>query len=343
MGALPFPGAGRPLDRTLSIAALSVLLALSVPASSALSNVSVNPILNPDFDTYVTAGAPPLVRPVLDRCVGVGHQAYDVLYSSYADWAILTANDVSADPTTAPELATPETVETATGWPAAHAEAIADEPSYAYHCDPRYADTTQLNPWDKSHDQGAGWSNDPGTKFYDVDGDGDQEAVIPRVPTSHTHNLWQSIATPTQAWSANFESFEFTVESGVIPPGANNQIGLGLSPGYMQHPWLGAFWEGAILFRANDMTPDEDGRVRMDPVLQGELICPAGYTPCLEFKAEYNAANAAGKRTLLGQARIVQTSFWSFSGGAGPVVIDDVAFGGIRTAVETLPNPNPGA
>lgn len=319
--------------RLVTILAAALTLA---PLAAADGLIPVSPLVNGDFDTYVVAGVSPAARPALDRCVGIGHQAYDPLYSA---WGAFVLGEVAADPAGASQE--PGFAERATGYPAAHAGMIAGNPDYAHRCDPHYREITMVNAWEKTRDTGFGWSNDPGTKFYDADSDGDVEAIIPRVHQAHNHNLWQSTATPTQAFSADFDAFTFRVESGAIRTSANIQIGLALSPSYMQHPFVGAFWEGAVLFRANDMVLGADGLVSLDPAAQGEITCPA-YAPCREFQAEFNAADAAGKRTLLGQARVVQTSFWAFSGGLGPVVIDDVAYVGAKSAAETPPRVNPG-
>lgn len=319
---------------TRSAMALAVALLLA-PVALGAAALPVNMLVNPGFDQYAVASLPPLARPVLDRCVGVGHQAFDVVFSPWGDWVVATANAGASDPVALVDAATgPTFVGDATGFPLAHAPETL-RPGYAAGC-PNFNDLAQANAWTMSEDRGLGWSNDPGTRFYDFDGDNDVEAVIPAVAAQHEHNLWQSFVSPQQAMSADFGHFEFTVEAGVIPTRANNQIGLSLSPGFAQHPFVGAFWEGAVMFRANDMAPDVDGRVRLDPARQGEIVCPAGYAPCLDFRAAFDAADTDGRRALLSQARVVQVSFWSFSGGAGPVVLDDVAFVDQKTTAEGI-------
>lgn len=313
--------------RTQLAVALVAAAILAPIATAIVPHANVNPLVNGDFDTDTSLPAAAPLGPYIDQCFGVGHQVNDPLYSSWGDWAIGTAND--------PEGATPEGAVAANAYWAGVAQGYAADPSTAYGCNG--LDSALVNPSEKIVDPGFMWSNDPGTQFGDLDGDGDREARIPRVPAEHTHNLYQAIATPTQAFGANFHAFAFTVESGAIPPTANVQVGLSLSPSYQQHPFVGTFWEGAVLFRADDFAP-QGHHVALDPVHQGEIVCPAGYSPCLAFKADYLAADDAGKRTLLGQARIVQTSFWAFSGGAGPVVIDDVAYVGALPLGGTAPN-----
>jgi hypothetical protein len=228
----------------LSITQLAVALvaaAILAPAASALvTGPHVNPLMNGDFDMETSQPALDPVRPFVDQCLGIGHQAMDPLYSSWGDWAISTAND--------PANSTPEEAAAANAYWQGVAEGYAADPGTVYGCNG--VDTALVNPSEKIVDPGFQWSNDPGTTFGDFDGDGDREARIPRVPAEHTHNLWQSVATPTQAFSADFDLFAFRVESGVVPASANIQVGLSLSPGYQQHPFVGAFWEGAILFRS---------------------------------------------------------------------------------------------
>jgi hypothetical protein len=319
--------------------AVLVAAALLVPIAAADGLLPINPITNGDFDTAVTPGGVGPARPVLDRCIGIGHQGLNPLFSSYGDWSLALINDGAADPTTVATKATGATfADDATGYPIAAAGGYAGNPDSILGCDPNFNDLAQPNPWNSLRDDGFMWSNDPATSFLDVTGDGDTEAVIPSVPAQHSHSLWQSIATSTQAFSADFDAFQFTVESGSLPASANVQVGLSLTPSYMQSPWVVAFWEGAVYFTSADLVPDASGRVSVNPVAKGEIICPAAYTPCEEFRADYNAADAVGKATLLGQTRIVQTSFWSFNNPAGPVVLDDIAYLGAKSFAETVPN-----
>ena len=323
------------MNRTLVVLAL----ALAVPLAGATGLIPLNPILNGNFDVDTATQAAAPAAPLVDVCVGIGHQALIPLYSPYGDWAIAVANDASADPTVVPGIVTdPAFPDDATGYPVQYASDAAAAPDTVVLCDPGYQDLAQINPARKIMSGGASWSSDPGTTYRDFSGDGDIEAIIPVQPEEHSHNLWQSTATTTIAWSADFDAFRFVLESGTIPPPANIQLGLALTPSYQQSPWLAGFWEGAVLFRSNDLVPSGDGTVSVHPIDQGEIICPAGYTPCLAFKADYDAADVAGKHTLLGQVRIVQTSFWSFHNAGGPVVLDNVAIVGGKTMAETVPN-----
>ncbi|MFA5862312.1 MAG: hypothetical protein WDA16_11525, partial [Candidatus Thermoplasmatota archaeon] len=173
-------------------------------------------------------------------------------------------------------------------------------------------------------------------KFYDFDGNGELDAVLP--PTgSSTQNMWQSLLPPLQIPSGDFDSFEFTVESGALSAYSNIQVGFSTSPLFSQNPWVVAFWDGAIMFPQSNMLPDSNGRVRLEPVAQGDIICP-DYQPCLDFKENYTAADDAGKHALLAELRIIQVGFWSFNlGNTEPVVLDDVAIVGSRMIGDVQP------
>lgn len=184
------------------------------------------------------------------------------------------------------------------------------------------------------------WSSEDGMVFGDsgLDGDGDREAIINAGSGVSNHNFWQAWPSPHQAYTANFDEYRFKLESGSIPAAANIQVGLSLSPLFVQHPFVLVFWEGAVMFTGSQMVPDAGGVVHLDPVTQGQVICPADYDPCLDFQSQFNAAaTAAGRRALLGETRVVQDSFWNFNLGSGTVVIDDVAIVGATTPPEELP------
>lgn len=324
------------MSRTI-VFAMVVAVATFMPAAGAEGLVAANPLINGDFDAGFVIGGLTPARPALDRCIGVGHQVIHVVESSWADWGIMTVNGAFANPSGVVNATNDDLAGQATGFPIEHVGSTAGDPDSVHECDPQFREFALVNPWNMAHDRAVGWSNDAGTDFYDFSDDGDIEAIIPSRPAEHSHNMWQSAATTTQAFSADFDAFEFRLESGQIPARANIQLGLSLSPSWMQHPFVGTFWEGAVYFTASDMVPDEDGLVSLHPIAAGEIICP-DYTPCREFKAAYVAADDAGKATLLGQTRLIQTSFWQFNNAAGPVVIDDIAYVGAKTAAETMPN-----
>ncbi|MFA5862375.1 MAG: hypothetical protein WDA16_11845 [Candidatus Thermoplasmatota archaeon] len=314
----------------------------------------LNPLVNGDFDTYVTPGMAQALRPVADRCFGIGHQVLDPLGSS---WEHSTEDHVNAvgdelnaanqsaqggnvtDAANHTQSAANLTAETdpnsTADYVGTYPELITGNPSYPYYCDPNYNEFAMLNAWNISRDRGLAWSSEKVT-FTDNNGDGDQEAVFNTTPGAF---LYQAAASTQQAWSADFDSFEFTLESGNLPPGAYIQIGFSVVPGYQQNPFIGVWWDG-IQFNKKNMTLDEQGRIHLNPIKDGFIVC-AVYTPCTDFQKAYSVGDEKAKHNLLGQVRLVQTSFWGFGNPSGHVVIDDVAYVGAKTMAETVPNLNP--
>jgi hypothetical protein len=333
---------------------------LMTPLAFGEGLLPLNPLVNGDLDTYVTPGMAAALQPVADRCFGIGHQAFDVLYSSWADSTLAHENDVERDvdagteaaasgdapgaathagnaATTAAETDPAPTAEFLGSYPGL----IGSNPAYPYYCDPNYREIAMPNAWAMSRDRGLAWSSNE-VIFTDSTGDGDQEAVFNKTTTAY---LYQAAVSTQQAWSADFDDFEFTLESGQLPPGAYIQIGFSVNPGYQQNPWIGIWWDGGIQFDQNDMVPDAQGRIHLNTTADGSIVCP-DYTPCYDFQRAYNAGTPAEKHTLLGQVRLVQTSFWSFGNPNGNVVLDDIAYVGAKTMAETMaetpPSPNPG-
>lgn len=192
-----------------------------------------------------------------------------------------------------------------------------------------------VNPCNTSATKALAWSSPRTTVFGNFHAaEPDREVKIPANASHGSHNLWQSWANPQQLFTANFSLFEFKVEAGTVPSAANVQVGLSLSPGYAQHPFVGVFWEGAVYFNGSDVQPDTLSFVRMDPARDGSILCPADYSPCLDFQADFDAANLVGKRELLGQARMVQVSFWNFNTGSSDVVLDWLLISGAKTVPE---------
>lgn len=193
--------------------------------------------------------------------------------------------------------------------------------------------STALEP-DRSADFGFSFDSDP---F-------DREVRIPADASKSGHNIWQTFPSKQEAYTANFTTYQFTVEDGQIPSKAKIEVSLSLSPGYAQHPFVGVFYEAQVVFDAEDMVPNANGVVQPDPLQDGRIECP-DYQPCRDFRSDYQDADEDGKRALLGQTRLTQNSFWSFNRGDTDVVLDDISIVGATTAAEELAaanvNPNP--
>ena len=178
------------------------------------------------------------------------------------------------------------------------------------------------------------WSHGSGVLFEDFDGDGDREAKIlngVHDPSVGSHNVWQSYASPQQAWTAGFDAFTFRVESGAVPANAAIVLSLSTTPVSNVSPWVGVYIECSLTLRVANFAK-EDGTWTADPT-SGTFA--SRYVDCNDERAAWDAASSAEeRRAVLAKLRIVQTSFWSFNAGSAPVVLDGVEILGAPTAVE---------
>ncbi|MFA5862376.1 MAG: hypothetical protein WDA16_11850 [Candidatus Thermoplasmatota archaeon] len=318
---------------------------LMTPLAFGKGLLPLNPLVNGDFDTYITPGMAAVLQPVADHCFGVGHQA---VYPYKSEWAAYILKGVN-DPPWLVQQAQDDPNGTAgnfTGYPVAYAGEYAAAPKRTYECDPDHKDQESVNAWEASRDQGLGWGKDASTQIKDYSGDGDREAVFGTDSSAFLYQSYDKAGLTQQAWSADFDSFDFTLEAGNIRNGAEIEIPFSLTPGYMQSPYVGIFYEGFIhLNVTNQMALDGNGHVQLDPIADGYITCPKAYPPCETFKdAYYNTNNtSANQHKLLGEIRLLYTKFLNFGDATEHVVIDDVAYIGAKTMVETEPNPNPGA
>lgn len=195
-----------------------------------------------------------------------------------------------------------------------------------------------INPCHTGAFKAAQWSSGMTTEFGDFDGDGDREAKFLAGSTDPNlgagHNLWQAYPNTQQAYTAGFASYELSVE-GDVPANAAILLSLSTTPITSQTPWVGPFLECSLAFRGDLLTPDESGRIVIDPTYG---VLSTRYVDCDGPAAAFNAAAPGSdeRREILDGLRIVQNSFWSWNAGESDVVIDDVTMVGSRTAVESL-------
>lgn len=303
-----------------------VLFAAPVLGSGGLS--PVGPVVNGGFESPpIPPAAGDAIRDTpLDRCIGIGHQVFygtDSPQHKAIDEGdpVGAAQQVAQDPK--------EEGRKASGLD--HCVSSGSEGSDVFWVSPVHQVDGEPNGWSTCLDSSVDFG-------FDLDDDPfDREARVLADPTKCNHNMWQSFASIGQAWSLNFESFDFTVEDGVIGTSANVQLGFSLSPLYAQHPYVGVFYEGALLFNGEDLVP-ENGKVTVSPA-DATIICP-DYQPCRDFRTDVENGDAN-----VGQVRLVQLSFWNFNRGPTPVVIDDVAIVGATTVAEEAAagniKPNP--
>lgn len=193
---------------------------------------------------------------------------------------------------------------------------------------------TTVDGCDGSAFTASGWSHGSNVVFEDVDGDGEREARTvpgPLDPETGTHTMWQSFADPQQAFAGDFERLEFRVESGAVPAGAGVVFSFSNTPVGDQTPWVGLFITCSLSLPRAVLAPDADGVVRVSP-LEGSFR--STFEDCDDQAAAWNApgATAADRMAVLAGLRIVQHSYWGFSGSA--VVLDGVTIVGARTFVE---------
>ncbi len=170
----------------------------------------------------------------------------------------------------------------------------------------------------------------------------DREVRVLACSDCSGHNFWQ-VSNRHVAYTGNFDAFEFRVEAGEISDTGRVVISFSDTPLGTQSPWAAGFvlCELSFPLSAMEATPDENGLVSVDP-LDGDFR--SLYSSCDDDQALWNdqGTTADEKREMLGQLRIIQTSFWNFHVPPSQasedcdcaIVIDDVAIVGATTAAE---------
>lgn len=342
----------------LAIALVTVVLPLAVADSVAPGG----PVTNGGFENpFVPSqvydafeGSP------ADTCIGIGHQ---VLWGEESTQHQVTGDKSPAEngePEVDPNNVFPVIVRFADS--ERPVEEIGEEATYQAglgHCvfsNEEGKDLVWLSPGHRSNAPIA-WSTAntrASTVFsYEADDDPfDREARIIGDGSLSGHNLWQSFAGKQQVYTANFDTYTFTIENWdelkaldqPLGTGAQIQLSFSVSPMQEQNPWVGVFVDGTLRFKVDTILEniDEDGVVRLDPTEDlTDVIC-RGYPPCLEIKddLESDDTDEESKRATLGRLRLVQNSFWAFNKGPADVVIDDVAIDGYTTVVDEAATGN---
>lgn len=176
-------------------------------------------------------------------------------------------------------------------------------------------------------------------QVVDRDGDGDLEMAVPS-PAINGHSFYQAFANPQQAFRGDARKLSFDLETGTPTPGTGSGvviISYSQSPYDMIHPWVPIYVECSLTFSsttllAGSWTPygGPKGGTYWHVEIGPEAAPMRSYWPgCDATAAEYNAANAQGRRDILTRLRPVQTSFWNFDGQ----VVDNVGLRGSLPAV----------
>lgn len=285
-----------------------------------------NAVVNGDFELHnpdETDDA--LEGSVLDECIGIGHQVFWGTDSPQGQIASSIDANADADPEEGASANASANLSSAQ----AGASQVAEDPEgeafflagYG-HCvfsDEEGADVAWLNPRHQASNPALAWSATPveeggSTSFEDGDGDGDREAVVLADPARENHNMWQSWLSTNQAFTANFETFEFDVEAGTIADNARVVLSLSATPLAVQSPWVGLWLDCQLRFSADQLEASLSGdRVVADP-LEASFSAAGSGDDCDDLEEAWDAAESEeDKREILGQLRIGQLSFWSFN------------------------------
>lgn len=306
--------------RVLLIVTAAALLSPFAMGGGALP---VNAVVNGDFELYTDQGVETPADDVLDTCVGIGHQVY------YGEETVQADLADRQDPAGAADRVTAD--------PAEEAARHAGVGYCVYSTDDGY-DLVWAVPSAQAQRPAVGWSFDlsPGVEWGDFDGDGDREAKFP-TGVGSGHNMWQSYASSNQAFTADFDAFEFTIENGAVPQGAV-VLSLSMTPLAAQSADVPYYFECQITFSVTQIRDSVgvDGRVSMDPA---DATFRSRNAACNELDAQWDSATNAERHVILGQLRVVQLSFWNFNRGPTDTIVDEVAMTWSRSAVEAAAGP----
>lgn len=309
--------------RSASIPLLVVLGATLMIAPMGLGQAPIpdtgaNPVVNGDFELSIPDEATaPLEGTPADECVGVGHQVFYGTETYQHD--LIDENDPGA----AAERDPGQQAELLSGY--GHC-VFSDEQGY---------DLAWINPVNTASDDAVQWSGHNDDTVTDVDGDGDREIQVDPATAESSHSFWQAYPNAFQAFTGNFDALEFDVEDGQIPDRAFVQVSLSATPLHTQTEDLVIYRDCALTFKNLDDAV-QNGHVAIDPV--DAQFSDTGDADCEDLEDAWNDPSTTDddRRTMLGQLRIVQLSFWRLNAGTDAVVIDNVSLTGSSTVVEEI-------
>lgn len=200
-------------------------------------------------------------------------------------------------------------------------------------------------------------STDKPVLFFDVNGDGDREAVIEPCPSKCMgETLVQQTHKLPRAMSGSFQTYRFVVEHGTVPEQAKVVMHLQANPSDTQHPLPAGvisrpFYDISLIFEGEDLEPDSIGHVLLDPVTEGETTCPTvdidldgevddPWPPCTDFQDDWGEASEEERRDMLGRTRLIDHGFHLWDRGEGTVVIDNVRMSGATSIAQELARGN---
>ncbi len=200
-------------------------------------------------------------------------------------------------------------------------------------------------------------TTDKSVRFYDINGDGDREAVIEPCPSKcMKETLVQQTHKLPRAMSGNFLTYRFVVEDGTVPEQAKVIMRLQANPSESQHPMPAGVinrpvYDINLVFQDEDLKPDTIGHVLLDPVTEGEITCPTvdidfdgerddPWPPCTDFQDRWGQASEEERRDMLGRTRMIAHGFHQWDTGTDTVAIDNVRMTGAKNVAQELARRN---
>ncbi len=286
-----------------------------------------NAVVNGDFELHAPdEGDEMLEGSPLDECIGVGHQVFWGSQTPQGKAAQSVEASADADPD---EGSVDASASVSSSSAQEGAQMLVDDPKHetvflvgyghCVHSEEEGADVAWINPSHQASNPALAWSATPVDEggsvwFGDNDDDGDREAVVLADDSLQNHNMWQSWLSSNQAFTANFQTFEFDVEAGAIADNAAVILSLSATPMAVQSPWVGLWLDCQLRFSADqlqDSLDDDQDRVVASPL---EATFTSRHADCDDLETAWkDTETEEEKREVLGQLRIGQLSFWSFN------------------------------
>lgn len=319
------------------------LLTVAAPAVVSDSLAPVGATTNGDFERpFIPEVVPDALEGTpLDGCYGVGHQ---VLWGTESPQGVLIGTGPFSPTDAEPN---PDGLVDRYGQEERPIDKARDDaadqvgPDTCVYGSEEGYDLAWLAP-KLSTEKASGWSfhaPDPSVEFgYNLDDDPfDREVRFQTGGEGSTHNLWQAYNNRHQAFTGNFDHLGFTIEDGELDTttGASVKVSLSATPSHEVDPAAAIEIDCVLTFDVADLAGNVEGdRVEMSP-LDARFTAYRGDEACEPLVDAWDD-ESGDKRTLLGELRIVQLSFWRFNLADEPLVIDDIGLPGATLYAEEV-------
>ncbi len=324
------------------------MLTVAAPAAVSDTLAPVGAVTNGALETPFIPEVVPdaLEGTALDACYGIGHQVQwgtDSPQHALVGTDPYNPEDADPDPARLAERYTSEERPISKAEEDAQAQAGPD--TCVFGKEEGY-DLVWQQP-KMSAEKPLHWSfhaPDPSVEFgYGFDDDPfDREARFLTEGEGSAHNLWQAYPSKHQAFTANFDALEFAVEDGDIADASTATVKISLSSAPVHHTssTFPIEIDCVLTFKSSEMASHVggDGVMSMSPL--DAAFGPHGNDPDCPMEAWNAAPDEDGKRSVLGQLRIVQLSFWNWNSASEPIVVDDIALPGATLFAEEVASGN---